>query len=91
MITYVTVGQKYRQEAHPKAGWIHPDGVLLVEGEDNSMRESRHRAFEALGEFWSGIYEEDQVPLNTYPLGITGVITREGEVKRLFPGKIIQK
>ena len=75
---YVTFGQKYKREPHPKASWISPDGVLLVEAQ--SYRDARELTFKALGDRFCGMhmYDEKADISFHYPLGIIGYIKKDG-------------
>lgn len=54
---FVTFGQKYRTEPHPKVKYAHPDGWLTVEAHN---REAAHaKAFSELGEFFATMYSEE--------------------------------
>lgn len=67
---YVTFGQKYRNDPHPKFEAAHPDGVVEIEAPDGDS--ARLMAHEALGPYWSGIYDEEHYrdTSHYYPRGI---------------------
>lgn len=50
---YVTFGQKYEYERHPKDDRLHPDYLVKVNIED--YMEARKATFEVLGKYWSNI------------------------------------
>jgi hypothetical protein len=53
---YVTFGQRYHQEPHPKVKYADPDGWLLIEAADYG--EARNKAFEELGPHFATMYDE---------------------------------
>lgn len=69
---YVTFGQKYRYETHPKFPNANPDGWLEVEavGYDHA----RNIIVENLGMNWTFMYDEDQMKKHLYPMGCLGVL-----------------
>lgn len=64
---YVTFGQQYRREPHPKVEYAHPDGWLLIEAED--IKTAREKAFNELGDAWAFIYVEGGWDRSYFPLG----------------------
>lgn len=67
---YVTFGQKYRLEPHPRFDKADPDGVLEIEAQDIDV--ARRVANGICGPYWSGLYNEDEYKETKcyYPLGI---------------------
>lgn len=64
---FVTFGQQYRHEPHPKAKYAHPDGWLTIVAE--TMKEAREKAFAELGDKWGFIYEHDDFQRHYFPEG----------------------
>lgn len=62
---FVTFGQRYRIEEHPFLPGAHPDGWVTIIAD--TMDEARQKAFEALGQHWSMIY--DNIDPEWYPMG----------------------
>jgi hypothetical protein len=67
---YVTFGQKYRREPHPKGG--HPDGwfMLIADSKD----EAHAIVTREIGDQWSGLYSEREFDRSFYPRGEIGRI-----------------
>ena len=64
---YVTFGQKYSTEPHPKVRYAHPDGWLRIEADDEDQ--AREIVFLELGDHWAFIYSEDNFKKNYFPRG----------------------
>lgn len=65
---FVTFGQQYRTEPHPKVKYAHPDGWLTIEAP--TMAEAREKAFVELGSHWGFIYENNKdFARHYFPLG----------------------
>lgn len=68
---YITFGQKYRRQPHPKGG--HPDGWFVVEADTKANAELIVKA--ELGMEWSNCYEAgDFKDRSLYPRGELGRI-----------------
>lgn len=57
---YVTFGQQYHREPHPKLDQAHPDGWVTILARDEA--EARDEAFHWLGRAWSFMYDEQPDP-----------------------------
>lgn len=68
---FVTFGQKYRHEPHPKGG--HPDGYFTIV--TFNKERATDIAFDVLGEQWAFLYEPDKFDAAFYPRGCLAVIT----------------
>ncbi len=64
---YITFGQKYRTEPHPKYNWIDPDGYVVIEAADKGL--ASKKAFELFGQFWSFIYSPAEMHFEYFPHG----------------------
>lgn len=67
---YVTFGQQYRKEPHPKVKYADPDGYVLINAEN--YNEARQKAFKHLGVHWAFIYSEEEFKKSKhwFPLGV---------------------
>lgn len=64
---YVTFGQQYSRNPHPKVTYAHPDGWLTIEAD--SYAEMREKAFEELGPHFATSYDEQSFEPKWFPLG----------------------
>jgi hypothetical protein len=55
---YLTFGQQYAREAHPTAGWIHPDGYVTIDAPDEATARTFAHAWTCGGRFCD-LYAED--------------------------------
>ena len=74
---YVTFGQKYRHETHPRFAKAHPDGYVMIEADD--FESARQLAFENLGPYWANIYDEDDFTKDLYPKGVLAHLTTKNK------------
>lgn len=85
-IYYVTFGQKWRRNKHPKGG--HPDGWFAVKGRTVSEATALTNAF--FGRDWASIYDPEsygEAYFNDfYPLRLLGVIPNPAETSCKDPG-----
>lgn len=67
---YITFGQQYRREPHPKAKDVHPDGVFKIVALD--MFEARKKAFSRLGQQWHQCLTQKEWDKNShyFPKGV---------------------
>ena len=63
---FVTFGQQYPREPHPRLALAHKDGWVTIEAENYEL--ARLEAFRVLGGWWSNLYEE-KPDAAFYPLG----------------------
>jgi len=77
---YVTFGQRYHYEEHPRWAQAHPDGVLAIRA--TGYGEARRRTFELLGSRWSDLmdWEVWQRAWKLYPRGVVAVLERDSDV-----------
>jgi len=66
---YITFGQKYRYEPHPRASWVDPDGYVVIEAEDKGL--AAQKAVELFGQLWSFIYSKEEMRFEYFPHGET--------------------
>jgi len=66
---FITFGQKYRSEKHPKCNWIDADGYVVIEAADKNA--AAQKAFELFGQFWSFIYSSQEMSFEYFPHGET--------------------
>jgi hypothetical protein len=52
---YVTFGQRYRREAHPRMAEVHPDGWVTIEAD--TYRVARSATGVLFGTEWCWLYE----------------------------------
>lgn len=74
---FITFGTRYTREPHPMM--IHPDGVVVVEGD--SYEDARQRAFAVTGgrfAFDYPIIQLEDTVADYYPLGVIGRIDGAG-------------
>lgn len=77
---FVTFGQQYRREHHPRLPAAHPDGVVEILAADEA--EARSLAFEYLGDRWAFLYVASECDMSFYPRGVLLTITSTGAVAR---------
>lgn len=64
---YITFGQQYAREPHPKVKYAHPDGWLTVEADNHEQ--ARKKAFEEVGLHFATSYSEDDFEPDWFPRG----------------------
>lgn len=69
---YLTFGQKYRNEKHPKATYAHPDGWVTIIAP--SEEKAREIAFNIFGQYWSNLYPESKWDPTFFPKGELKII-----------------
>lgn len=57
-VFYVTFGQRYRNEAHPRFALAHPEGWVVLEAEDEAF--AREGAWILFHQHWAFIYDAEQ-------------------------------
>lgn len=72
---YVSFGQKYRHETHPRLPFVHPDGYLTIEAKNYTS--ARAHAFTLMGPAWCMLYDAEEFK------GISHHFPR-GELKRFL-------
>ena len=67
---YLTFGQKYAQEDHPRGEWIHPDGFVCVMAEDYAA--AREIVVDLFGLNWADLYDHDAFDgvVDLHPKGV---------------------
>lgn len=76
---YATIGQRYRDESHPKLKAPDPDGVYGIAAPD--QKTARERTFTALGVHFGSVYPWDsQAVTRFYPHGTVGLDEADGTV-----------
>lgn len=68
---FVTFGQKYREEPHPRFKDAHPDGWLRIVARTHFR--ARQIAFSILGQGWAGLYAAEDFHPGYYSRGELGV------------------
>ena len=71
---YVTFGQRYRNEIHPRWRWADPDGYLKVTPPDGNEETARAMVNAALHRDWAMLYATPP-SLEQYPNGETGELS----------------
>lgn len=69
---FVTFGQRYRDEEHPKFEDAHPDGWVRVVAEDETA--AREAAWMKFDQDYSMLYNEESFKPDSFPRGELGVI-----------------
>lgn len=72
---YVTFGQKYRHETHPKLDYAHPDGVVEIEAPNENT--AFEWVVEALDVYWAALYPSEDFDFKYYPRGVIGYISKK--------------
>lgn len=81
---YVTFGQKYAHEDHPRIPTAHPDGWLTIEAPDEET--ARDKAFELTDGAFAFMYDK-QPDILVYPRGeVCRVSASKPEALELAPG-----
>jgi len=64
---FITFGQRYAREAHPRLAAAHPDGWVLIEA--RTYDSAREIAFANLGVFWGEMYDTEDFRPEYFPRG----------------------
>ena len=59
---YLTFGQKYAEEPHPKFALAHPNGYVRIQAEN--YEQAREFAFREFGPYWAFLYDEEDFAEN---------------------------
>ncbi len=81
---YVTFGQKYRREQHPRLLKAHPDGWVEIDAPSRS--EARELVVRLLEQAWAAMYDEeflDEAYL-LYPRGAIAKVEWDGTGTEAF-------
>lgn len=84
---YVTFGQQYAVESHPRQRAVHPDGVTLIEAPDYLA--ARGICIQVYGTCWSDLQAEEYHDPSYYPRGVTARLRRNPDGSILIEEGIV--